>query len=382
MSNENVGRNLLEDRIDFCAIFNVRNCNPNGDPLGGNQPRVNSDQIGEITHECIRRKIRDRLMEMGRPIFIQSHAKRIDGCTSLEDRLDKMIKKCFTDPALKQLLAENLPARTRDSVMAKLNDPAKIASPGTYSDFGMDELYDMSCILWDDVRMFGSLYAYADESQDADDEADGESESEAPKAENAPKGKGKSARKKGGKNGTKSNSKGISVGVTGAVSTQGAFSVCPVIIDTIQISKSVNGTDNPENPDKKNSDTLGLRYRVGHGLYKMFGHIYPLLAQKNGVTVQDMENLKAVLPILFVNDASTSRPIGSMEVVKVFWWVHPSKNGNANGHGGIRLGNCSPRRIEESVKITPKVDTPSDVKDYDIIVEDIPDVVRQDIDGF
>ncbi|PYU18896.1 MAG: type I-C CRISPR-associated protein Cas7/Csd2, partial [Acidobacteria bacterium] len=37
--------------------------------------------------------------------------------------------------------------------------------------------------------------------------------------------------------------------------------------------------------------------------------------------------VKSVLPKLFENDASSARPAGSMEVLKVFWWRHNSKAG-------------------------------------------------------
>lgn len=37
--------------------------------------------------------------------------------------------------------------------------------------------------------------------------------------------------------------------------------------------------------------------------------------------------MKEILQSLFINDASSARPDGSMEIVKVFWVEHPSKLG-------------------------------------------------------
>ena len=39
----------LSNKIDFAVIVNVKNANPNGDPLNGNRPRVNYDGYGELS---------------------------------------------------------------------------------------------------------------------------------------------------------------------------------------------------------------------------------------------------------------------------------------------------------------------------------------------
>ena len=54
----------LKNKIDFAVVFSVQNANPNGDPLNGNRPRTNYDNLGEVSDVCIKRKIRNRLMEM------------------------------------------------------------------------------------------------------------------------------------------------------------------------------------------------------------------------------------------------------------------------------------------------------------------------------
>ena len=62
---------ILQNKIDFEAIIEVKNANPNGDPLNGNMPRTTYDGLGEISDVCIKRKIRNRLMDMGENIFVQ-----------------------------------------------------------------------------------------------------------------------------------------------------------------------------------------------------------------------------------------------------------------------------------------------------------------------
>ena len=44
------------------------------------------DGYGEISDVCIKRKIRNRLQDMGEAIFVQSDERADDGCKSLADR--------------------------------------------------------------------------------------------------------------------------------------------------------------------------------------------------------------------------------------------------------------------------------------------------------
>ena len=53
----------LTKKIDFAIIMSVKNANPNGDPLNGNRPRTDYEGLGEITDVCLKRKIRDRMIE-------------------------------------------------------------------------------------------------------------------------------------------------------------------------------------------------------------------------------------------------------------------------------------------------------------------------------
>ncbi len=111
----------LQNKIDFAVIFQVKNANPNGDPLNGNRPRTDYDGYGEVSDVCIKRKIRDRLQDMGRPIFVQSDDRRVDEHRSLKARAEASLGK--------DMGSEN----------------------GTK---------EKACKLWDDVRAFGQIFAY------------------------------------------------------------------------------------------------------------------------------------------------------------------------------------------------------------------------------
>jgi len=110
----------LANKIDFMVLCTVKNANPNGDPLNGNRPRTVYSGQGEISDVCIKRKIRNRLQDMGENIFVQMEERCDDGSKHLKERAEKNIpKKC-----------------TRN------------------------EYIDLSCEKWIDVRSFGQVFAF------------------------------------------------------------------------------------------------------------------------------------------------------------------------------------------------------------------------------
>lgn len=190
-----------------------------------------------------------------------------------------------------------------------------------------EEYTQKACETWLDVRTFGQLFAF----------------------------KGKDAG-------------GVSVGVRGPVSIHQAVSVSPVEVQTLQITKSANG----EPGEKRSSDTMGNKHFVQFGLYLLKGSINVQLAEKTGFTEEDAQVVKECLWTLFVNDASSARPDGSMEVVKLFWWQHNCKD-----------GQYSSAKVHRSVKVTLKDPdyTPLSVDDYVISVEALPGLEPEVIDG-
>ena len=110
-------------KVDFAVVISVKNANPNGDPLNGNRPRENYDGYGEISDVCIKRKIRNRLQDMGQEIFVQSDERRTDEYRSLKDRAD---------------------------ACKELKEAGK--NRGKYA--------SVACKKWIDVRSFGQVFAF------------------------------------------------------------------------------------------------------------------------------------------------------------------------------------------------------------------------------
>ena len=82
----------LQNKIDFVALVSVTRANSNGDPLNGNRPRTDLNGFGEISDVCIKRKIRNRMQDLGKPIFVQSEDRCSDGCGSLSERASAAMK--------------------------------------------------------------------------------------------------------------------------------------------------------------------------------------------------------------------------------------------------------------------------------------------------
>ncbi|MDD2479076.1 MAG: type I-C CRISPR-associated protein Cas7/Csd2 [Victivallaceae bacterium] len=95
----------LKNKIDFAVVFSVKHANPNGDPLNGNRPRTTFDGTGEVSDVCLKRKIRDRLMERKIGVLVQSDDRKTDEYGSLKSRADATVKakdkKTYTAEACK-----------------------------------------------------------------------------------------------------------------------------------------------------------------------------------------------------------------------------------------------------------------------------------------
>jgi CRISPR-associated protein Csd2 len=315
----------LEHKIDFAVVLRVKHANPNGDPLNGNRPRTDYNGNGEISDVCLKRKLRDRLMEAGQSIFVQSDDRNIDGMKSLRERAESdehgLGKAAFA-------LTKKKKGQSKKETPDEDSDDAGPLELAQKEKTAVD-----ACAKWLDVRAFGNLFAFT---------------------------AGKSKKKKGDEGTDQADdagTSGVSIPIRGPVTVQSAFSLQPVYVTSTQITKSVSGEGDGT---KRGSDTMGMKHRVDDAVYVFYGSMNPQLAERTGFSDEDAEAIKAVLPKLFENDASSARPEGSMEVLKVLWWKHNSKAGkyssakvhallhmNEDGSGGYTLGKLDGLTGEE-----------------------------------
>lgn len=78
------------NKIDFALVITVNHANPNGDPNNANRPRTTYDGLGEITDVCIKRKLRNRLLDSNETILVQADNKTNDGFKSIRDRIQSV----------------------------------------------------------------------------------------------------------------------------------------------------------------------------------------------------------------------------------------------------------------------------------------------------
>lgn len=280
---------ILQNKIDFVAFAAVTMANPNGDPLNGNSPRTDYNGLGEMSDVCVKRKLRNRMQDLGQAVFVQSSDRCDDGCGSLSERAAAVLGKA---------------KEFKDS----------------------DAYAQKACETWLDVRSFGQVFAFKD-------------------------------------------TKGMSIGVRGPVSIHQGVSLSPVQVEDMQITKSVNG----ENSDKgRSSDTMGMKHFVRFGLYKIKGSINVQLAGKTGFTEKDADILKECLRTLFVNDASSARPEGSMELIKLYWFRHNCKD-----------GQYSSAKVHRSVQaeLIASDALPSSAEDYRITLEPLEGLEPEILNG-
>ena len=108
----------FENKVDFVVLVSVKNANSNGDPLNGNRPRTDYNGYGEISDVCIKRKIRNRMQDMGYPIFVQSDGRATDEFKSLKDRA-KFLEKIKDEELFKKEACDKwLDVRTFGQVFA------------------------------------------------------------------------------------------------------------------------------------------------------------------------------------------------------------------------------------------------------------------------
>ncbi|ERL64691.1 type I-C CRISPR-associated protein Cas7/Csd2 [Schleiferilactobacillus shenzhenensis] len=249
---------VLNHKVNFSVIVGVRNANPNGDPNDEGRPRVNGEGYGEISDVSVKRKIRNRWQDTGKPILVKAVDRSDDEYLSIRDRF-------LSNDNVAELLTDirNSGKKSSDKVL--------------HTDAQKRELRAIACANWLDVRAFGALLPFKESVKDGLESA--------------------------------------STGIRGPVSINIGETIQPVEMKDMAITKSTNF----ESEEKKGSDTMGNKSMIGFAVYRIDGAISPQQAEQTGFTDEDAESLKMALKTLFVDDASASRPDGSMEVLALIW---------------------------------------------------------------
>ncbi|GEA17595.1 type I-C CRISPR-associated protein Cas7/Csd2 [Moorella sp. E306M] len=335
-----------QKRYDFVFLFDVRDGNPNGDPDAGNLPRVDPETMhGLITDVALKRKIRDyvaltRPQEPEYGIFIQSKVALnrlyldvlykgieppsavVEEDEELLDFLEKERDEFDFDPETRLLryigegtkikdILEALKGETEinkdfEAKLKKIAEPlaSRIKNLPKVGREKREEVKQEMARLYFDIRMFGAVLT-------------------------------------GGTNAGQ---------VRGPVQLTFSRSVDPVLpLDLAITRKAVT-----KEADRRRKETeMARKPLIPYGLYRAHGFYNPFLAERTGVSKEDLKLFWEALQYLFEFDRSASR--GEMAVRGLFVFRHEDKKGNAPAHKLFELVKV---RRQESVE------TPRSFADY------------------
>ena len=272
---------MINNKVDFLMTIEVKNANPNGDPLTSNMPRIDSLGYGIISDVCIKRKIRNRMQDQfkendlgeGYDIFVKANDRIDDDFKSLEKRYKAYFDKEKDNEVIERSMNEK----------------------------------------WIDVRSFGQVVIFNKKS----------------------------------------------IGIRGPVSISISKSLDPVITETMQIVRSTNGQDAGE---KRSSDTMGSKNFIDYGVYLVQGSVNSFYSERTGFDEKDLKILKEALRTLFINDVSSARPDGSMEIKEIYWFTHSNKLGNVSSakikqlvnYDQIDINNTNPSYEDYNFRLDDK----------------------------
>lgn len=143
--------------------------------------------------------------------------------------------------------------------------------------------------------------------------------------------------------------------VRGPVQLAFARSIDPVFPQEISITRMAVANEK----DVEKERTMGRKFIVPYGLYRVHGFISAALAEKTGFSEEDLQLLWRALTEMFEHDHSAAR--GEMAARKLIIFKHQDKLGNAPAH-----------KLFELVKISRKDDEDKPARDFsDYVVETI-----------
>lgn len=260
----------IANRYDFVLLFDVTRGNPNGDPDAGNLPRLDPEtNHGLVSDVSLKRKVRNYVELKGNgqaPLAIYVQEGAI---------LNEQHRKAFV-----ALRPDDEKAKTEK----KLN-PKDDVEGRAVTRFMCDNFFD--------IRTFGAVM-----------------------------------------------STGVNAGqVRGPVQLGFAQSIEPIVPQEISITRMAATTEADkkqrtegveEGNDRTDNRTMGRKYIVPYGLYRVHGHVSAKLSERTGFSGEDLSLLFEALGNMFEHDHSAAR--GEMSSRRLIVFKHASPMGVAPAH--------------------------------------------------
>jgi len=149
--------------------------------------------------------------------------------------------------------------------------------------------------------------------------------------------------------------------VRGPVQLGLARSVDPIIAQEHALTRCAVTTEREAEKQEGGNRTMGRKFTVPYGLYRMHGFINPHLAEKTGFSTDDLELFWTALAQMFDGDRSASR--GEMAPQALICFEHQSPLGDAPAS---KLFDRVTVKKRDGMDGAP----PRSFKDYDVIIEE------------
>ncbi len=273
----------LNNRYDFCLLFDVKDGNPNGDPDAGNMPRVDAETgHGLMTDVALKRKVRN--------FVALTHDQTEQNPQPGEKRCEiyvreKAILNLQHQRAYSALKLDAPTEETAESVDAEDKKPKKgVKEKRKGSGADVDQARKWMCQNFFDVRTFGAVM-----------------------------------------------STGTNAGqVRGPVQITFARSIDPIVALEHSITRMAVATEAEAEKQQGDNRTMGRKHTVPYGLYMAHGFVSSFLAKQTGFGEDDLELLWQALEQMFEHDRSAAR--GEMSTRGLYVFKHDSELGNAHAH--------------------------------------------------
>jgi CRISPR-associated protein Csd2 len=296
----------IKNRYEFVLLFDVTNGNPNGDPDGGNLPRIDPETGHGITTDvCIKRKVRNYIdivkgneapyeIHVREGAFLSEHHKRAHKSLDNErvyvhvpSDLREELQEYggypegvgFENESLYLSLGTDIDkAKKEVNKIKDISDASKAKLKELFLDSREVVAKKWMCKNFFDVRTFGAVMSTGDKTCGQ---------------------------------------------VRGPVQLGFSRSIDPVV--SLDIAMFRTAAVSVDSPDDKG---LGARKAVvPYGLYRVHGFISAPLAKQTGFSEEDLELFWNALMNMFDHDRSAAR--GEMAPQKLIVFKHESELGNA-----------------------------------------------------
>ncbi len=118
--------------------------------------------------------------------------------------------------------------------------------------------------------------------------------------------------------------------VRGPIQIAFAKSIDPIIPLEISITRMAVTSEKESEKQDGGNRTMGRKYIVPYGLYRVHGFVSAKLAEKTGFSEADLEKVWQALAMMFEHDRSAAR--GEMAARKLIVFKHKDALGNAPAH--------------------------------------------------